>query len=104
MINFTLLPSHSLGGGRGSVCTPNGSLYWKVVTSPGPTCGCSPELGCVGPGTWTRGLMCARAWSQGSEVFFLACILCGYMAMLLPVNEHWAGGSREGRLREEGLH
>lgn len=30
MINFTLLPSHSLSMGRGSVCPPNGSLYWKV--------------------------------------------------------------------------
>lgn len=41
---------------------------------------------------------------KGLEVLFLGCISCGHVVMLLPMNKHMAGGSREGKLREEGLH
>lgn len=54
----------------------------------------------------TCGHMCACACSRvckGLEIF-LGGILYGLMAMLLSGNEHMAAGSREGRLREEGLH
>lgn len=41
---------------------------------------------------------------KGLEVLFLGRILCGHVVMLLPMNKHMAGGSREGKLRGEGLH
>lgn len=82
MINFTLLPSHYLLVGRGSVCPLNGSLYY-VCWVWGE---CSSGLGWEYPCNWTHGQVCAcayshvcvRAWKSSQHVFCVDTRLCSY--------------------------
>lgn len=97
MINFTLLPSHYLRVGRGSVCPLNGSLYYVCWVWGECWAGLGGSLQLD---TWTSVCLCVQSCvCEGLEVF-PACVLCGHTVMLIPVNEHMAASKEMRRLRE----